>query len=139
MTQQKQHDQESILSVSAPSCITLARLRNHFRQKYKLNESQVETMVVSSSKSLEQGLENLRSFLAGDKSVEGPAAIYHGFKGLFLNMGEAEWAAYTRNVEQQLLAGEVLDHGLIAGILSHGSAEILSYVGREKAGLQKGE
>ncbi|MFH0783822.1 MAG: hypothetical protein V2B20_17960 [Pseudomonadota bacterium] len=139
MTQQKRHNQDSSLCVSAPSCITLARLRNHFRQKYRLSEPQVETMVVSSSKSLKQGLENLKRFLAGDKSVEGPAAIYHGFKGLFLNMGEAEWAAFTKDIEQKLSAGEQLDHSIIAGILRQGSVEILSYVGLIETGLLNGE
>ncbi len=139
MIQKKEHDQHAVFGASAPSCITLVRLRNHFRQKYKLSEPQVETMVVSSSKSLDHGLENLKRFLAGDKSVEGPSAIYHGFKGLFLNMGEADWAAYTRNIEQKLLAGEQLDHSVISGILRHGSEEILSYVGLIEAGLSKGE
>lgn len=139
MIQKKEHDQDLFLGVTVPSCITLLRLRNHFRQKYNLSELQVETMMVSSSKSLEHGLENLKKFLAGDTSAEGPAAIYHGFKGLFLNMGEAEWAAYTKSIEQRLLAGELLDHSKIVGILRHGSEEILNYVGLIEAGLSKGE
>ncbi len=135
MTHEKKHDQDAISGSSIPACITLVKLREHFKEKYKFTEPQVELMVVSSCKSLEQGLAHLLGFLAGEASVQGRGlkAIYHGFKGLFLNMGEPEWAAYTKEIERKLLADEHLDHKTIAGILRHGVAEVLAYGGTTDA------
>ena len=133
MTQQKKDDRDTAMGVSSPSVMTLVKLREHFRKKYQLNQMQVEFMVESSCKSLEQGLAILTGVFSGDASVTGLEALFHGFKGLFLNMGEAEWAAYTKEIEQKLLAGEQLDHEMIAGILRHGAAEVLAYRGTNDA------
>ena len=129
MTTHKKLKQDQKIGMLAPTPITLVKLRDHFSNKYKLTEPQVEIMVVSSSKSLEQGLEHLLEVLAGEQSVERLGAIYHGLKGLFLNMGEPEWAAFTKEIEQKMLVGEELDHKRIVGKLQHGVAEVLSYCG----------
>ncbi|MBU1568634.1 MAG: hypothetical protein KJ630_23775 [Proteobacteria bacterium] len=86
-------------------------------------------MVVSSSRSLEQGLAHLHEVLAGGESIERLGAIYHGLKGLFLNMGEPEWAVFAKEIEQKILVDEQLDHKEIAKILHHGVVEVLTYYG----------
>jgi hypothetical protein len=121
------------MGISSPTAVTLVKLRNHFRQKYQLNEMQVELMVESSCKSLKQGLARLTAVFSGDEPVAGIEALFHGFKGLFLNMGEAEWAAYTKEIERKLLAGEQIDHTMINGILRYGVAEVLAYRGTSDA------
>ncbi|NTW87774.1 MAG: hypothetical protein HGB26_01305 [Desulfobulbaceae bacterium] len=134
------HDQEPAIQKSAPPFITVGNLRDHFRHTYKLNEAQVETMIRSSSKSLEQGLAQLVDVLSREEPVEGLGAIYHGLKGLFLNMGEKEWAAYTKELEQKLSAGEQLDHGVIAEELRQGMGVVLAYCGTADVGsVQEGE
>jgi ribosomal protein S17E len=134
------HIQESAVNTVAPPLITVEKLRDHFRHKYQLNETQVEIMIESSSKSLKQGLVQLVQIIDRERSVEGMRAIYHGFKGLFLNMGEREWAEYTKEMEQKLLAGEQLDHGVIAEKLRLGMAEVLAYCGTDDVNpLRKGE
>ena len=137
MTTQKKDDRDPGTGVSSPSVMTLVKLRDHFRKKYQLNEMQVELMVVSTCKSLEQGLAQLTGVCSGNQSGVGLPAIYHGFKGLFLNIGEAEWAAYTNEIEKKLLAGAQLDHEMIAGILRHGVAEVLAYGGTNDAACVK--
>jgi hypothetical protein len=140
MTKDMRHDQEPAIQKSAPPFITVGNLRDHFRHTYKLNEAQVETMIRSSSKSLEQGVAQLVDVLSREEPVEGLGAIYHGLKGLFLNMGEKEWAAYTKELEQKLSAGEQLDHGVIAEELRQGMGVVLAYCGTADAGsVQEGE
>ena len=135
MTPQKKDDRDPVMDISPPAAVTLVNLRDHFRQKYQLNEMQVELMVESSGKSLEQGLARLTGDFSGDEQVAGLEELFHGFKGLFLNIGEAEWAAYTKEIERKLLAGEQLDRPMIAAILRHGVAEVLAYRGTNDAGL----
>jgi hypothetical protein len=140
MTKDMKHDQEPAIKKSIPPLITVGKLRDHFRHKYKLNEAQVELMIMSSSKSLEQGLAQLVEVLARVEPVESLGAVYHGLKGLFLNMGEQEWAAYTKEVEQKLSAGELLDHGEIAKKLRQGMGGVLAYCGTADSGpAQEGE
>lgn len=123
----------------APLPVTLAKLRRHFRDKYLLTDPQVELMVASSSKSLEQSFGNLAEAISSeDLSVDRLKAIYHGLKGVLLNMGEPEWAAYIREIEQKVLAGETLNHSLIVKVLRDGMVEVLTYCGAPDAGPQKG-
>ncbi|MDK9706874.1 MAG: hypothetical protein OEL83_07455 [Desulforhopalus sp.] len=123
----------------APPPVTMAKLRRHFRDQYLLTDPQVELMLTSSSKSLEQSLENLAEGIAAkDMAVDHLKAVYHGLKGVLLNMGESEWADYTRAIEQKILAGEPLDHRRIEQILRDGMVEVLTYCGKPDAGPLKG-
>jgi hypothetical protein len=123
----------------APPPVTVVKLRQHFRDKYLLTDPQVELMVESSSKSLEQSFGNLAEAISSDDlTVDRLKAVYHGLKGVLLNMGEPEWAAYTREIEQKVLAGETLDHSLIVKVLRDGMVEVLTYCGTPDAGPQKG-
>ena len=101
--------------------VTVERLRRHFREKYLLKQPQVDLMLQSSAQSLEQGLERLAAS-AGCQELIG---VYHGLKGLFLNMGEGAWADYVREIEGRLKNGEELDHLAIAEVLRQGVAEVL--------------
>ncbi len=137
MTTKKKLEHIPTTSMLAPPPIALVRLRDHFRDTYKLTGPQVEIMVVSSSKSLEQGFAHLSEVLAAGEQIERLHAFYHGLKGLFLNMGEPEWAAYAKEIEQKMLAGEELDHKRIVGELQCGVDEVLCYCGTTDAGLDR--
>jgi len=101
--------------------VTLERLRHHFREKYQLKEEQVDLMLQSSAQSLQHGLERLVTANDDQDFV----SLYHGLKGLFLNMGEGEWADYIRAIEGRLKSREELDHLAIAKVLRRGVAEVL--------------
>jgi hypothetical protein len=89
------------------SPVTIVNLREHFRVTYKLNEEQIDLMVVSSARSLQS------AFLASEDIQESDedicvkiTAIAHSLKGLLLNMGQYEWAGYAREIEYAAKAGE---------------------------------
>ena len=115
---------------SAPAPLVISKLRNHFRQTYMLNEAQVETMLMSSSKSLEQALSSAEEILKEKEPAHGMVGFFHGLKGLLLNMGEAEWASYTKVVEDRLAVGERIDYARVLGVIEKGLADILSYGGK---------
>lgn len=101
--------------------VTVERLRSHFHEKYLLKQAQVDLMLQSSAQSLQHGLERLAAAVGRQELI----GVYHGLKGLFLNMGEEAWADYVRAIEDRLKNGEELDHQEIAKVLSHGVAEVL--------------
>lgn len=113
--------------MALPSPLVLDRLRDHFRRTYILKETQVETMLVSSSKSLKQALASAHDILEGTEPEAHFALVFHSLKGLLLNMGEAEWAAYTKEREKKLTDGEQVDYAAAVDILEKGMAVILSY------------
>lgn len=112
-----------------PAPLVLSKLRDHFRQTYLLNETQVETMVVSSSKSLEHAFSCAGAIFKGTEPAEQLVAFFHGLKGLLLNMGESEWASYAKAIESKLAIGEPLDYAMVIGIIEKGLVEILCYDG----------
>jgi len=113
--------------MTVPNPLVLDKLRDHFRRTYMLNETQVETMLVSSSKSLKQALASAHDILAGTEPEARFALVFHSLKGLLLNMGEAEWAAYTKELEKKQTNGEQVDYAAAVAILEKGMAAILSY------------
>ena len=113
--------------MSVPTPLVLDRLRDHFRRTYMLNETQVETMLISSSKSLNQALASAHDILEGTEPEARFTLIFHSLKGLLLNMGEAEWAAYTKELEKKLTDGEQVDYAAAVEVLEKGLAVILSY------------
>lgn len=114
--------------MSIPKPLVLDTLRDHFRRTYLLNETQVETMLVSSSRSLEQAFAGAHDILEGTAPETRFALVFHSLKGLLLNMGEAEWAAYTKELEKKLTDGEQVDYAAAVETLEKGMAVILSYV-----------
>jgi hypothetical protein len=106
--------------------VTLSQLRRHFRENFLLKEPQVELMLHSSAQSLQHGFERLAEVCAETSERQALIAVYHGLKGLFLNMGENEWAEYTRKIEEKLREGKELDHQSIATVLRRGMVEILA-------------
>jgi hypothetical protein len=82
------------------SPVTIKNLREHFRTTYKLNEEQIDLMVVSSARSLQTAFLALDEIGGDDGDVHMKiAAIAHSLKGLFLNMGQHEWASYAAEIE----------------------------------------
>lgn len=113
--------------MTVPTSLVLDTLRDHFKRTYMLNERQVETMLVSSSKSLKQALASAHDILEGTEPEARFALVFHSLKGLLLNMGEVEWAAYTKGLEKKLTDGEQVDYAAAVEILEKGMAVILSY------------
>ena len=113
--------------MTTPTPLVLDRLRDHFRRTYMLNETQVETMLISSSKSLNQALASAHDILEGTEPEARFTLVFHSLKGLLLNMGEAEWAAYTKELEKKLTDGEQVDYAAAVEILKKGMAMILDY------------
>jgi hypothetical protein len=105
--------------------VTLSRLRRHFRENFLLKEPQVELMLHSSAQSLRHGFERL-AVCVETSERQSLIIIYHGLKGLFLNMGETDWAEYTRKIEEKLREGRDLDHQSIVTVLRRGMVEILA-------------
>lgn len=91
-------------------------------------------MVMSSSKSLEQAFSSVDEIVQEAEPEMRLVAFFHGLKGLLLNMGATEWAAYTRVFEEMLAAGEDFNYAKTIGILERGLVEILSYRGETGAG-----
>lgn len=115
--------------VTVPAPLVLGKLRDHFRRAYLLNDDQVETMLVSSSRSLRHAIAGAHELLEGTEEKNVFSLLFHGLKGLLLNMGEAEWAAYTMELENRLMEGEQLDYRAAIKVIEEGLSQILSYVG----------
>ena len=84
-------------TIPVPEKVGSAQLQQHFKETYKLDEVEAKTLVVSSSKSLIEFLEIAESVL--EKKCQGVSPekiqeLAHRGKGLFLIMGQEEWALY---------------------------------------------
>ena len=97
--------------VQVPEKVTVSLLDYHFQVKYELGEEQAKALVTSSCESLNDFLSDARSLLtAHDKDMEYEPirGIVHRAKGLFLIMGQEEWAGYATSLKKSA-AGKV--HG----------------------------
>ena len=126
----KQSTPETIL---LPAPVTLPNLRSHFKEMYGLNLTQTEVMLESSSLSLVQVFESAKEVLSNTNPREQLGPVMHGLKGLLLNMGENEWAAVARDVEQKLKKEVQCDFNRIVAGMKAGLADILFYE-RDKKG-----
>lgn len=120
----------NIEKMIVPMPLVLEKLRDHFRRTYLLSETQVETMMISSSKSLKQAIGGAHEILKEKEQEARFTLLFHSLKGLLLNMGEAEWAAYTKELEEKLKNGEQVDYAAAIGIIEKGLVEILLYTTR---------
>jgi hypothetical protein len=121
----KQKDNSDAILTPAP--VRLANLQGHFKERYGFNSSQTEVMLTSSSKSLLEAFSNATESLKRESSGEQLVMVFHGLKGLLLNMGENDWAAFARDVEQKLQKGIPVDCERIIAELQAGMADILFY------------
>lgn len=90
--------------IPVPQAVAVATLQNHFKKQYELNDGEVDTLVVSSSKSVIDFLTAAESMLGkGDQGVssEELQALVHRGKGLFLVMGQEEWAMYVTALNER--------------------------------------
>lgn len=88
----------NISTMPVPESVNVVTLQSYFKEKYELNDEEADTLVVSSSKSLLDFVAAAESMLeksGHNISSEELAALLHRGKGLFLIMGQAEWALYT--------------------------------------------
>ncbi len=97
--------------MSIPS-VKVANLRQHFKETYRLADTQVDQMIESSGRSLRVTFEAAEDVLSGSGSdfFEKLGRHAHSMKGLLLNMGESEWAALAREIELAALQGREIDY-----------------------------
>ncbi len=114
-------------AIMTPAPVALRNLQRHFKETYGFNLSQIEIMLESSSKSLVQAFDNASEALKSDNSQEQLVPVFHGLKGLLLNMGENNWAAFARDVEQKLEGGLLADFDRIVAEMQVGMTDILFY------------
>lgn len=83
-----------------PPSLSEEKLRTHFRDVYRLEEDQVDQMIISSAKSLHTSLTALILAVEQGPVYEDVKRLGHSIKGLLLNMGEPEWAEFAREIEK---------------------------------------
>jgi len=86
-----------------PGKVDVSILHYHFQVKYELGEEQAEALVTSSCESLNDFLSEARTLLAAngeDMEYEPIRGIVHRAKGLFLIMGQEEWAGYATSLKR---------------------------------------
>jgi HPt (histidine-containing phosphotransfer) domain-containing protein len=111
----------------APLPASLERLRNHFRQVYKLNEDQVEFMLRSASQSLRTTFASAKQALASDDLCSALAPVAHCLKGLLLNLGEGEWAALARIIEKAAEAEQPYEYADVVNEMCEGLSVVADY------------
>jgi HPt (histidine-containing phosphotransfer) domain-containing protein len=89
-----------------PLPVEPSNLREHFSTIYRLDASQVETMLKSSALSLAKTLANLQKAIDDDHGYGEISRLSHSLKGVLLNMGELEWAELARRIEKAAGAEE---------------------------------
>ncbi|MFT5699441.1 MAG: hypothetical protein ACI8ZB_002299 [Desulforhopalus sp.] len=85
-------------TMPVPGKVGAAQLHFHFMEKYEMDEEQAEALVASSSRSLNEFFSGADSLL--NKRIQAieedeVKALAHRGKGLFLIMGQDEWALYV--------------------------------------------
>lgn len=81
-----------------PASVGVTQLHNFFKKKYELDDGEAEILVLSSSQSLIDFITAAESILDNrgqEDSSEKLGALVHRGKGLFLVMGQEEWALYV--------------------------------------------
>lgn len=111
-----------------PLPINTQALKAHFADKYQFNEEQVELMLQSSRESLQAILVRAHHATDGEQlDFEEIARIGHSLKGLFLNLGEAEWAGVAREMEEGAKQKDIDNYLEMVEGIRQGVLEILHY------------
>lgn len=110
-----------------PPPIEIARLKEHFKKMYNLNEVQIGMMLVSSAQSLRTTLEGIEEYLQVEPNLAEIAKLSHSLKGLLLNMGEEEWADIARSLELSAAADRDEDYSGLLEQLKWGAKEMLLF------------
>lgn len=108
-----------------PAKVTLERLRHHFKSVYRLADDQVETMVLSSARSLNISLASLFEALDNDIDLSEISRVGHSIKGLLLNMGEQQWAELARELETSAASGLDINYRKLVDEINKGVEDIL--------------
>lgn len=106
------------------SPVTIENLREHFRITYRLNEEQVDLMVVSSARSLQTAFLAVDEILGSEELCTKITAIAHSLKGLLLNMGQHDWASYAAEIENAANAGKDCDYKIMIDDLRLGLQDV---------------
>ena len=92
--------------MGTPRPIAAEALREHFVSVYRLTDEQAAKMIKSAAKSIHNAFE-LGDQALGDGDLEMLSRFGHNLKGLFMNMGQPEWAEVARSVEQLAKANQL--------------------------------
>jgi HPt (histidine-containing phosphotransfer) domain-containing protein len=87
-------------------------IKKHLIQEYGLNSEDVDMVYAASVESIKQNIQDLENIdQAPDKSA---SRLAHTLKGNLLNMGLSEIAQLARELEEELIQGDVttLEHRL---------------------------
>lgn len=114
-------------SLPLPPPVSIAVLKKHFKTTYQLGDSQVELMLQSSRKSLDKILTEAEVALQAEDVCSHLVSIGHSLKGLLLNMGESEWAAFAREFERAAREDESRDYATVIAQLNVGMAAVIAY------------
>lgn len=106
------------------SPVTIENLREHFRITYRLNEEQVDLMVVSSARSLQTVFLAVDEIRGSEELCTKITAIAHSLKGLLLNMGQHDWASYAAEIENAANTGKDCDYKIMIDDLRLGLQDV---------------
>lgn len=113
--------------------VSLSRLRIHFKEGYNLNDEQVEKLIVSSSLSLQHAIVELELVINSERGGKAQQiSALHSLKGVFLNMGESQWAAQVKDIESEITTGTTCDLDIIMAEIKKKLVTILSYEENER-------
>ncbi|WP_417911541.1 PAS domain S-box protein [Candidatus Electronema sp. TJ] len=102
----------------------LAKVAEHLKTIYSLEQEQVEQMVALSSTSVSETLAQARQFLA-DSDLAALSAAGHKAKGVLLGIGLKEEAELARQIELKSKTGEAIDYNSLLEQLKVGLRPLL--------------
>ncbi len=107
-----------------PPKVNTDNLKNHFRVTYKLADEQIEAMLESLANSLAKSLSALQINL-DENDTDQIFRLAHSIKGMFLNMGEKQWAELARELELAASEDKVCDYRSMVEKIQYGVEDIL--------------
>lgn len=84
-------------------------------------------MLRSASQSLRTTFASAQQALAGDDLCSALAPVAHSLKGLLLNLGEGEWAALARTIEQTAETGKPYEYADVVNDMREGLSALADY------------
>ena len=111
-----------------PSPVEPSNLREHFATAYRLDTNQIEIMLESSARSLENTLAALKKAIDDNHGYAEISRLGHSLKGVLLNMGESEWADLARLIEKSAGAEQQENYRELVDGLQKGVENFLNRV-----------
>ena len=84
-------------------------------------------MLRSASQSLRKSFASADQALASDDLCSALVPVAHSLNGLLLNLGEWDWAALARTIEQAATAGRAYEYAEAVGSMREGLSAVADY------------